>query len=190
MRRGENRARLAHGSRKPRAQGQPKALQTRDDAGCARPEQAGAVHDTTEKNMVDNCPPLFRRPYDVSQSDHGEALGQPFLSGSDRGARAALRLRYPKPVFSPGRRTDGALRPGRPLQPSLRGKVGISLRDEVGNPAPDAIGWRRCKSRMRGVKRPQNLNSATDVSRPACLSTFIRSGFASRDAGKLCLESA
>ena len=32
-------------------------------------KQAGAVHDTTEKNMVDNCPPLFCRSYTARSPD-------------------------------------------------------------------------------------------------------------------------
>ncbi len=48
---------------------------------------------------------------------------EPSFSGLDRSVRAAFRLRQVQPVFSPGRRADRALRPGRLLQLSLRGKA-------------------------------------------------------------------
>jgi len=95
--------------------------------------------------------------------------------GFDRGVRAALRLRHSKPMFSPGRGTDGALRPGRLLQPSLRGKAGTPLPLNLGS-------RRRTRSVGGAVKAAREMRSVhvlkfdEDVSHLARLSALIRPG--------------
>ena len=86
-------------------------------------------------------------------SGHGEAA-QAIRSSSVRACsvRAAARSGYLKRVCSRGPETDGRLRPGRPLQRSLRGRAGGPVLSELENPRRTQSSWRRCKNCARGVE--------------------------------------